>query len=175
VSSGRCPGYVVVALRGEIDKTHAAWLARALSVTAVSGSRVIVDLEGLAFIDCSGLSAMVSAWKQARQAGGELRRAAPEQLVLRLLSLTDLTGLLPVFASVDQAASVDQVANGDGRSPAPPWLAREQADGEAPPGNGEVHRAGDDASPEGAGLLSGPFPGDSQRLLDVTVDRHDLV
>jgi hypothetical protein len=44
-----------------------------------------------------------------RQAGGELRLAAPEQLVLRLLSLTGLTGLLPVFASVDQAASVDQV------------------------------------------------------------------
>jgi anti-anti-sigma factor len=107
---------------------------RALSAAAAPGSRVIVDLEGLAFIDCSGLCAMVSAWNQARQAGGDLRLAAPQQLVLRLLSLTDLTGLLPVFASVDQAT------NGDGRSPAPGWLAREQADGEAPPGNGEVHR-----------------------------------
>jgi anti-sigma B factor antagonist len=134
VSSSRCPGHVVVALHGEIDKTHAGRLARALSAASAPGSRVIVDLEGLAFIDCSGLSVMVSAWKQARQAGGELRLAAPQQLVLRLLSLTDLTGLLPVFASVDQAA------NGNGRSPAPGWLAREQADGEAPPGNGEVHR-----------------------------------
>ncbi len=144
VSSGRCPGCVVVALRGEMDKTHAAWLAGALSAAAVSGSRVIVDLEGLAFIDCSGLSAVVSAWKQARQAGGELRLAAPEQLVLRLLCLTGLTGLLPVFANVDQAA------NGDGRSPALSWLARGQADGAAPPGNGEVHRAGDDVSPAGS-------------------------
>jgi anti-sigma B factor antagonist len=115
VGSSRCPGYVVVALRGEIDKTHAAWLARAVA----PGSRAIVDLEGLAFIDCSGLSAMVSAWKQARQAGGDLLLAAPEQLVLRLLCLTDLTGLLPVFASVDQAA------NGDGRSPAPLGMARD--------------------------------------------------
>jgi anti-anti-sigma regulatory factor len=47
---------------------------------------------------------MVSAWKQARQAGGDLRLAAPQEPVLRLLSLTDLTGLLPVLASVDQAA-----------------------------------------------------------------------
>jgi anti-sigma B factor antagonist len=144
VSSSRCPGYVVVALRGEIDKTHAAWLARALSAAAAPGSRVIVDLEGLAFIDCSGLSAMVSAWKQARQAGGELRLAAPQQLVLHLLSLTDLTGLLPVFASVDQAA------NGNGRPPAPRWLARDQADGETSPGNGEVHRAVDDAASAGS-------------------------
>ncbi len=144
VSSSRCPGYVVVALCGELDKTHAAWLAHALSAAAAPGSRVVVDPEGLAFIDCSGLSAMVSAWKQARQGGCDLWLAAPQQAVLRLLSLTDLTGLLPVVASVDQAA------DGDGRSPAPGWLARDQRDGEIPPGNGEVHRAVDDASPAGS-------------------------
>jgi len=114
---------------------------RALSAAVARGSRVIVDLEALAFMDCSGLSALMSAWKQARQAGGDLLLAAPQQLVLHLLSLTDLTELLPVFASVDQEA------NDGGRSPALPWLARDQADGEAPPGNGEVHRAGDRASP----------------------------
>jgi anti-sigma B factor antagonist len=132
-----------VALCGELDKTHAAWLARALSAAAAPGSRVIVDLEELAFIDCSGLSAIISAWKQARQEDGDLRLAAPRQLVLRLLSLTGVTGLLQVLASVDQAA------NGRGRSQAPLALAREQADGEALPGNGEVHRAVDDASPAG--------------------------
>ena len=58
--------------------------------------------------------------------GRQLLLAAPQRLVLRLLSLTDLTGLLPVFASVDQAAS------DGGRSPALPGLARDQAGGEAP-------------------------------------------
>jgi anti-anti-sigma factor len=101
---------------------------RALSAAAAPGTRVIVDLEDLAFIDCSGLSAMVSAWKQAQQAGGDLRLAAPQQVVLRLLCLTDLTGLLPLFAGVDQAA------NGNWRSPAPVWLAHDQPDGETPPG-----------------------------------------
>jgi anti-sigma B factor antagonist len=114
---------------------------RALSAAVAPGSRVIVDLEALAFMDCSGLSALMSAWKQARQAGGDLLLAAPQQLVLRLLSLTDLTELLPVFASVDQAA------NDGGRPAALPWLARDQAGGEAPPGNGDVHRARDHASP----------------------------
>jgi anti-anti-sigma factor len=114
---------------------------RALSAAAAPGSRVIVDLEGLAFIDCSGLSALVSAWKQARQAGGDLRLASPQQPVLRLLCLTDLTGLLPVLASVDQAT------NGNGRSPASPWLARDQADGG---GNSDVDPVLDDASPAGS-------------------------
>jgi len=76
--------------------------------------------------------------------GRQLLLAAPQRLVLRLLSLTDLTGLLPVFASVDQAAS------DGGRSPALPGLARDQAGGEAPLGNGEVHRARDHASPAGS-------------------------
>jgi hypothetical protein len=76
--------------------------------------------------------------------GRQLLLAAPQRLVLRLLSLTDLTGLLPVFASVDQAAS------DGGRSPALPGLARDQAGGEAPPGNGEVHRATDHPSPAGS-------------------------
>jgi len=117
---------------------------RALSAAVAPGSRVIVDLEALAFMDCSGLSALMSAWKQARQAGGDLLLAAPQQLVLRLLSLTDLTELLPVFASVDQAA------NDGGRPAALPGLARDQAGGEAPPGNGEVHRATDHPSPAGS-------------------------
>jgi anti-sigma B factor antagonist len=140
VSSSRYSGYVVVALRGEIDKTHDAWVARALSAAVAPGSRVIVDLERLAFIDCSGLSAMVSAWKQARQAGGDLLLAAPQQLVLRILSLTDLTDLLPVFASLDQAT------NGNGRSPASTGLARDQADG----GNRDVDPVLDDASAAGS-------------------------
>ena len=140
VSSGRRAGYVVVALSGSlISLMPSGW--RALSAAVAPGSRVIVDLEALAFMDCSGLSALMSAWKQARQAGGDLLLAAPQQLVLRLLSLTDLTELLPVFASVDQAA------NDGGRPAALPWLARDQAGGEAPPGNGEVHRARDHASP----------------------------
>jgi anti-anti-sigma factor len=144
VSSSRCPGYVVVALYGELDKTHAGWLARALSAAAAPGARIIVDLEELAFIDCSGLNILLWAWEQARQAGGDLRLAAPQEPVLRLLSLTELTGLLPVFASVDQAA------NGNGRSPAPHWMVRDQVDGETPPGNGQVHRATDYASAAGS-------------------------
>jgi len=128
VSSSRCPGYVVVALRGELDICQATLLARTLSAAATSGSPVIVDLGGLTFTDCSALGALVSARKRALQAGGDLLLAAPAQLVLHLLSLTGLIDWLPVFASVDQAA------NGDGRPLAPGWLAREQAGGETAAG-----------------------------------------
>ena len=72
LSSSLVPGHVVVVLRGELDITDAVRFARALSVPAASGSRVIVDLAGLAYMDCSGLSALVSASRRARSVGGDL-------------------------------------------------------------------------------------------------------
>jgi anti-anti-sigma factor len=115
------PGYIVVALRGELDVSDAAGIERALAGAAAPRSRVIVDLAELTLIDCRCRYALVSAWKQARQAGGDLPLAAPRGQVLRILSLTGLIDLLPVFASVAEAAS------GDGRGPAPVGLTAELA------------------------------------------------
>jgi len=138
VSSSLGPGHVVVVPRGELDVTGATRFARALSVAAASGSRV-ADLVGLAFMDCGGPSALVSAVGQARRAGGDLVLAAPDQPVDRLSSFIDLTGLLPLYASVAEAAG------GDGRAPAP--AGPEQADG-------EVNSAGGEASPAGPRYLA---------------------
>ena len=55
-------------------------------------------------MDSINLGALVSARKQALQAGYNLLLTAPRRLVLRLLSLIDPAGL-PVFASVEQAAN----------------------------------------------------------------------
>jgi anti-anti-sigma factor len=69
VSSNQCAGHVMVTLRGELDVIDAAELPRVLSVAAAPGSRVIVDLAGLTFMDCSSLAALVSARRQALQSG----------------------------------------------------------------------------------------------------------
>ena len=66
-----------------------------------------MDLAELSFIDCAGLAALASARREARKAGGDLLLAAAAQPVARLLSLT---GELPVFASVSEAAREDPQA-----------------------------------------------------------------
>jgi anti-anti-sigma factor len=78
LSSSLVPGDVVVVLRGELDVTDAT--RSALSVAATSGFRIIVDLAGLAYMDCSSMSALVSAY---RQAGGDLALAVQLELLLR--------------------------------------------------------------------------------------------
>jgi anti-sigma B factor antagonist len=97
-------GHVVVALCGELDMADAAAVVAAFAVIIAREPEIIVDLAGLEFIDSSGLAALVRGRKLARLAGGELRLAAPQPRVQRILTLTRLTDVLPVHASVDEAA-----------------------------------------------------------------------
>jgi anti-sigma B factor antagonist len=98
-------GHAVVALRGELDIADAAQAAAVLAAVGARGSRVIVDLAGLRFIDASGLAALVRGRKRARRAGGELLLAAPRHQVLRVLTVTGLTSVFAVHASVQEAAT----------------------------------------------------------------------
>jgi anti-sigma B factor antagonist len=105
LSTRECDGHVVVALRGEFDILDAAGVAGALAAVTAREPRVIVDLAGLGFIDASGLAALVSGWKHARRAGGDLLLAAPQPRVLRVLAATRLLDLFSVHPSVEEAVS----------------------------------------------------------------------
>jgi anti-anti-sigma factor len=98
-------GCVVVALRGELDVCTAADGLRALTAPAAAGARIVVDLAGLAFMDCYSLNQLMAAREQARRAGGDLVLAGPQPIVLRLLALCDVVSRGLVFTSVDEAAS----------------------------------------------------------------------
>jgi len=137
------PGYVVVALRGDLDFCDATYLGRTLSAAASSGSRIIVDLAGLTFIDCSSLAVLASARRHALQAGGDLVLAEPRGPVLRLLSLANEGGPLPTSATAQQAASGASVPA------ATAWLPDDRPDGVASPGIGAGTRAGSAAPATG--------------------------
>jgi anti-sigma B factor antagonist len=96
-------GYMVIALRGELDVCTAASVVPAFMAPATSGAGIIVDLAELAFMDCSSLRALASAREQARRAGGDLLLVGPQPIVLRLLLLTDTINHWPEFTSVDDA------------------------------------------------------------------------
>ncbi|HEX9541883.1 MAG TPA: STAS domain-containing protein [Streptosporangiaceae bacterium] len=104
LSTRECDGHVVVALRGELDIADAVSVAAALAAVAARDLEIIVDLTGLEFIDSSGVAALARGRKHARHAGGDLVLAAPQEQVLRVLTLTRLIEVFPVHASVDEAA-----------------------------------------------------------------------
>jgi len=103
LSTRECDGQVIVALRGVLDVADAVSVAAALTAVAARQRDIIIDLAGLEFIDSSGVAALVRGRRQARYAGGELLLAAPQQQVLRVLTLTRLLDVFPVHASVAEA------------------------------------------------------------------------
>lgn len=55
---------------------------------AEGNSKVVVDLAGVNFIDSSGLSALIYAYKEARERDGSLSVRSPSAVVARLLDMT---------------------------------------------------------------------------------------
>ena len=69
---------------------------RTLVADTVGGGRthVVVDLSRTEFVDSSGLGALISGLKTARQAGGDLRIAGAGPQVEAVLDLTNLRRVL---------------------------------------------------------------------------------
>ena len=79
----------VVQAAGELDASSAERLRDAFDEIFAEGhSSVVVDLEGISFIDSSGLSVLIYGYKQAGKRDGTLTLRAPSAAVLRLLDLT---------------------------------------------------------------------------------------
>lgn len=88
-------GVVVVKPTGRLNMVAAPTLRKELHTIVEGGqTRVTVDLSAVDFIDSSGLGALISGLKVARQAGGDLRIAAPTRQVIAVLELTNLNRVL---------------------------------------------------------------------------------
>ena len=101
----------VVAVSGELDIDSGPGLEAELASVADAGRPLILDLAGLRFCDCSGLSLFLRVQQRARAAGGSLHLAALTPRVLRVITAARLADVLPITASVaDAVAALDEAA-----------------------------------------------------------------
>jgi anti-sigma B factor antagonist len=97
-------GAVVLRPAGRLNMVAAPGLRKELHALVEQGNaRVVVDLSDTEFIDSSGLGALISGLKAARQAGGDLRIAAPTRQVITVLELTNLNRVLRTYDTADGA------------------------------------------------------------------------
>jgi anti-sigma B factor antagonist len=97
-------GATVVAPTGRLDVAGAPALKDAIAEIKSPGPpRVVIDMEGVSFVDSTGLGSVISALKQIRGSQGELRLAAPNQQVRVVLELTTLDRVFPYYATVEEA------------------------------------------------------------------------
>lgn len=96
----------VIKVRGDVDIYTAPQLRETIHKVVDSGkSEVIVDLEGVDFIDSTGLGVLIGGLRRAREKGGELVIASPSDRVRRILEITDLRRIFRIFKTSNEAIS----------------------------------------------------------------------
>lgn len=105
-------GLIVVEVPGDLDLYSAPLLHTVLTDQyRVGQCLVIIDMSGLGFMDSSGLGVLIGGLKRARAAGGGLVLAAAPEKVLRVLRITGVARVLPVFETLPEAfAHFDEAA-----------------------------------------------------------------
>ena len=97
--------YAVLRCDGRLTMVAAPLLRTAVEECVADGHRrVVVDLSPTAFIDSSGLGALVNGLKAARVAGGDLRIAGAPEQARSVLRLTNLDRVLKPYADVAEAS-----------------------------------------------------------------------
>jgi anti-anti-sigma factor len=96
----------VISVSGSVDGTTAGQLVASFREHVQAGSVCIVgDLSGVDYTSSAGLRALLETVKETRQRGGDLRLAAVQPDVLRILDLAGFTKILKLFPDVGAAVA----------------------------------------------------------------------
>lgn len=96
------PDRVVIALYGELDLMAAPLLEREIERADVDSRGILVlDLQGLEFVDSAGLRVILAAHERARQRGQEFALTKGSEQVQRLLSIAGLDDHLRMIDAPD--------------------------------------------------------------------------
>ena len=99
--SGR---HAIVTMPAEIDLINATGLGDQLSAAASrSPDLITIDMSATTFCDSAGIRALARAHEQAAASGAELRIAIGDSPVRRILQLTGLDQVVPVYHNVRQS------------------------------------------------------------------------
>lgn len=101
----------IIAATGSVDALTADDFQEAMHAQLRAGhSKLVADLSGVSYASSAGLRAILVVLKESRQAGGDLRLAAVQKGVYRVLELSGFNSILKIFDDVNTA--VDSYGEG---------------------------------------------------------------
>jgi anti-anti-sigma factor len=104
----------VVAARGVLDFTSRYVLQDRLAALLEDGHRyLILDLSGVTLCDSSGLSIFIQTHRRVHERGGWVRLAGARPIVRRVLEITNLDRMVPLYDTVSAARAADPSAEPD--------------------------------------------------------------
>jgi anti-sigma B factor antagonist len=96
----------VVGVTGSVDALTAGEVTDFLSKQLDAGSTFLVlDLSKVSYISSAGLRTILATLKEARTRGGDLRLAAIQTNVQKVLQMSGFTSILKTYTDVETAVS----------------------------------------------------------------------
>lgn len=97
-------GRTIVEVGGEIDVYSAPALRDRLNGLVAEGHHdLVVDMQGVEFLDSTGLGVLVGGLKRVRTHNGSLHLVCSQERVLKVFRITGLTKVFAIHDSVEQA------------------------------------------------------------------------
>ncbi|MDF1543022.1 MAG: STAS domain-containing protein [Anaerosomatales bacterium] len=104
ITAVQADGVCTMSLEGEVDVYTAPRLKETLIDQIESGcSRIIVDLEGVGFIDSSGLGVLVGGLRRANERDGAIRLVCTRENILKIFRITGLDKVFAIFPDAAEA------------------------------------------------------------------------
>jgi anti-sigma B factor antagonist len=96
-------GVSIIELSGEIDLSTSPTFKDKVYETIESGKRdVVIDLDGLEFMDSTGLGVLVAALKKTRMHGGSIRLVCSKRNIIKVFTITGLDKVFPIYDNLQR-------------------------------------------------------------------------
>jgi anti-sigma B factor antagonist len=97
-------GRTVVEVSGEIDVYTAPKLRETLLSLVDAGSyQLVIDMEGVEFLDSTGLGVLVGGLKRVRAHDGNIDIVCTQGRILRIFKITGLSNVFTIHDSIEAA------------------------------------------------------------------------
>lgn len=104
VDEERSPGVFVVSLRGQFDFAHAADARATIKRHVEEGAqRVVVNLNGVEYIDSAGLGVLVGMLARTREHHADFTVVCNAPRIRRIFDITKLSQILHIHATEAEA------------------------------------------------------------------------
>jgi anti-sigma B factor antagonist len=99
------PGIVdVIAIKGSIDALTSPDVTAAINKHIHDGHpNVVLDFAGVEFMSSAGLRAILAGVKEARAAGGDLRIAAVQPSIDKVMKMAGFHNIVKIYTSAEDA------------------------------------------------------------------------
>jgi len=98
--------YTVLSVQGEVDVyTAPKFRERLIELVTEGKHQIVVDLDGVDFLDSTGLGVLVGGLKRLRSHDGDLLLVCTQSRILKVFEITGLTKVFSIHATVDDATA----------------------------------------------------------------------